>query len=1233
MPTNSVDIRCGGHGPPYSAALHSASRNMSSALRSRAYLDLLNTIAAVKGRLIYARLWSTAGVVAVWAVAAVLIPCLLDNVLHLPATARAVLGPAILLALLACSAYWIIKVHLAKHSDDDAALAIEERFPELQTRVINAVQVGRQADAGDSPFAAALVEESVTQMRQHDLGQTVDKTAVRRRLGMGAAALVTMFAYVFCCNAHFVNATRRFLSPRDYVAPVGLPTLNVTPGDCTLAVGDDLTVKVAIDGKFEPPVQLLRGTGDDGWEKMEMFGAGEAAFELPFKDVRDSFPYRVATARTASPVFTVAVADPPAITVVNVEYHYPAYTDLDVRKCPDCKGDIRALAGTKVKLEAKATRPLGRATFVRDHGEDCSVTIRDRVWMETQFIVERSGSYTLHIADQDGLKNPEPMTRSIIAEPDGPPAIQIASPAQEVKAKKDEVVKIEIAVADEYGVADCELRYRKGEGDECSLNRWKFAPVRASASPTYSLSLGDLELSPGDAVTYWATAADANTLTGPGRSQTEEHVIHITDTDLERQEDIAGLSAGQDSLVSILTRQKRNATQTGELVELLTPGQPFTKRSKRDLTYVKSEQSKIRTDTLGLAKGLPKSHAAVSEGLAALATDEMTAAVHQLEAAVSAPVANRPLKRGKTQEAEATQKEIIERLEAMLGQAEMAERAAKVHDVVRGLDEAIGAQQKIRNETAKPGAQLERLASDQDDVRDRMEALTKKLPVLAEEFDKSDPILAKAFTKLAADTREQKLPELMKQIRNHLDLSEPNEAAAKQDEALSRLKKNAGDLQKALLDNAERKHKKLNDAVAEAVENGRKMLKLEKRIQQEIQELDKMGKDTYSPEEEQKFSKLTEYQQRIEDACKDAAKDLKLLHKHDFTSGLAEEFTEIREHVEASKEALAKKATTKAMEPTQKIIDELEKVCEQPPEADPRLGNSPDRSKQELKPIAPEDCPEELPLGKLPEKLQDIIGNLLEKQEDQQEDVDDMTTNWVVKENEGGKPEEGSKSSYSARGKTGNQQPNSSEISGRSGAGRQGKSSGELVEPETKNIQDDSATPQRITRDPVQAGSVEDKALERESGGTGGGKSGGAGDVGLPGEADTKLDKEMKELARRQRSTRTSSEQLQNALNTLYVPAGHLPQAISLMRDAEGCLECYDLAGASQKQKAAVEVLRKTYREMTGKPYVRSGDISALPKELQRQIRQAKDEKFAPGYEALLQNYYKQISNAGSTGK
>ena len=136
----------------------------------------------------------------------------------------------------------------------------------------------------------------------------------------------------------------------------------------------------------------------------------------------------------------------------------------------------------------------------------------------------------------------------------------------------------------------------------------------------------------------------------------------------------------------------------------------------------------------------------------------------------------------------------------------------------------------------------------------------------------------------------------------------------------------------------------------------------------------------------------------------------------------------------------------------------------------------------------------DMPQTPLPEAYTDLVGNLLKKQKDIQDQIQDSASNqFLTSFPVGGPVLDGQQGTLGGQGKSGNEAPNHNEQSGRSSGGREGMSNGEMNGDTTQTLEGDKADVRR-TNDGFQAGHVKDDGKTGETRATGGGKSGGFSD-------------------------------------------------------------------------------------------------------------------------------------------
>ena len=259
--------------------------------------------------------------------------------------------------------------------------------------------------------------------------------------------------------------------------------------------------------------------------------------------------------------------------------------------------------------------------------------------------------------------------------------------------------------------------------------------------------------------------------------------------------------------------------------------------------------------------------------------------------------------------------------------------------------------------------------------------------------------------------------------------------------------------------------------------------------------------------------------------------------------------------------------------------------------------------------------------------MEDLVGNLLEEEEDLFEEIEDTTAKAGDSADKGAGWDamDGPISNYSAKGVTGNRLPNTSEIGGRSGEGRTGKSSGEFVEEEATG-KGGRRTPTRLSPDSFAKGEVKDSSPEAPTGATGGGKISGSGQEGLEGPVPPEVQRRMGSLAGKQAQLRNKAEGVKAALQVKNYDSFVLDQAIEGMKRVQRDLLAGRYQNALRQKNVVLEDLRGTRMLLQGEVRVRRDASASLPNEVQKDVLDALEKPMPRGYEDYLKRYYERLN-------
>jgi hypothetical protein len=200
-------------------------------------------------------------------------------------------------------------------------------------------------------------------------------------------------------------------------------------------------------------------------------------------------------------------------------------------------------------------------------------------------------------------------------------------------------------------------------------------------------------------------------------------------------------------------------------------------------------------------------------------------------------------------------------------------------------------------------------------------------------------------------------------------------------------------------------------------------------------------------------------------------------------------------------------------------------------------------------------------------------------------------------------------------------------MTGRSGDGRRGKSSGQMVGEASRGL-DGRKTPARVGAERYEPGQIKQQKDQDPHGATGGGKKAGSGRIGLQGGTPPDFVKDMKRLSEKQAGLRERARQVAQRLESAGANTVRLNQAIALMKSAEEDLRDYRYDDAARKRGVALGKLKAALEESREGTSVQLSRARDLPPALRDELLQSTDERYPEGFESLLKSYYRALSEA-----
>ena len=388
-----------------------------------------------------------------------------------------------------------------------AVATAETAFPQFQQRLTTFAERD-----GQDPFIELLAGDALEIARFAEPQEVVTDRRLYMSLGTSVAALAVL-VWIIAAGPGFLGYGASLLWTGPHRDKPALYDLRVTPGDAVVRRHADQMVSALPIGLRSPNVKLYaRFQNSSQWETIAMqqkaTGSFAGGYEFLFGGLADNVEYYVTAGAMTSKHFHIRVTDLPAVKQIRVTYHYPAWTGMPA-EVEERGGDLRAVAGTEAELEISTDRPLHGGQIQLDNGQKVQLAAGPNNVYRGTVKMDRDGVY--HVT---GVEESQPVRVSedffIEARKANPPQISLVRPGRgDYHASPIEEVTVAAKATDEYGLTDMALHYSVNGGPETTVDLLKQKREKQADGST-TISLEAFKMVPGDLISVYATAKDAN---------------------------------------------------------------------------------------------------------------------------------------------------------------------------------------------------------------------------------------------------------------------------------------------------------------------------------------------------------------------------------------------------------------------------------------------------------------------------------------------------------------------------------------------------------------------------------------------------------------------------------------------------------------------------------------------------------------------------------------------------
>lgn len=704
----------------------------------------------------------------------------------LPVFIRVALWGIFFLALSFTFSYFFLRPFIYKPSLEDLAVKVEAQYPELKNRLIGALQLYRHLEVNPEGYSVQMIEKIIEQAdevsRDMNFREVVDKKPLGKisQISFALLGLTLIFTLVF--SSHFNRSLYLFSHPLTQIEAPQKFFFDIFPGDAEVLKYSDVRVGIKTLGQKPQAINLYWKNEGGDWneEKLnrEKIKPSKASaknisrtqpgydFEYILKQVKRDIYYFAKAEGIKSDEYKLQVVDRPRITNLKLYLNYPKYTQLKPQVFDLNDGNIEALAGTKVKIEAESNKELAKGSLVFSDSSKIEMKIEGKK-ASGKILLRKDDSYHIEVEDKSGNKNPEPIEYKITVKDDLSPSVEIIQPGEDRDLTEEMQQPLLIKGSDDFGFTNLLLVYQF-VSDEKEEKNYKLPfkeRLPGELHSDYLWDLSDMGIMPGDVIRYWVELYDNDNFSGPKKGTSSSYTLRHPSLEeiigeIEEQRE-GQLSFLEKNLTEHKELQKRFEELSSELFRQITAlegkSSQLSWEKQKELESLLQKQESLAENLKSLSEEVGKTCDRIEQGNLAtlemlekmselrrlfeeLAPPELKEAMAKLQEALE--TLDRKLVREALQNMNLTSEELLKKLERTIALLKQMQIEQKMENLVK-LAESLAQMQKSINEQMEKAKEeeLSQLSNQEENLKEKTESLEEDLKEL-NDLMKETPLLS-----------------------------------------------------------------------------------------------------------------------------------------------------------------------------------------------------------------------------------------------------------------------------------------------------------------------------------------------------------------------------------------------------------------------------------------------------------------------------------------------------------
>ncbi|MEO9872415.1 DUF4175 family protein [Ekhidna sp.] len=473
-------------------------------------------------------------------------------------------------------------------SDEQAAVEISKHFPEIEDKLINALQLSKQENQA---LLNAAIEKKSAEFKKLVFIQAVD-FRITKKYGLLLLLIATAFVLVSFINPSLItDSSNRIVNFKKEFIPEAPFSFKIKNEKLKAFRGEDFSLNVDIEGDLIPEYVNIFING----KSTKQIKITNAQFSYTFQKIQSQKDIYFEGAGFQSKTYNIEVHDRPDLVSLLIRISEPPYAG-GLSRTVENTGDLTVLEGSQILWEFN-TLATDSAHFTIN-GEKANVSRTSESWFAIDERVMNDGSYQIDLFNRFS-QNKSELTYSIDVIKDEYPDIIAQYFPDSITY---ESISIAGSVSDDYGFTGLFINYRKQNEKNYTKIPLEINKKVRSQSYYVNWSLDTLNINPGQSIEMYISVKDNDGVHGAKETKANSFILKAPSLEdinaiiSEKESDV------EDQLGANKEKAEEIADRLEEIEERLKSEQKFDWQEKKVLNDIIEDREALNKQIEELKK-------------------------------------------------------------------------------------------------------------------------------------------------------------------------------------------------------------------------------------------------------------------------------------------------------------------------------------------------------------------------------------------------------------------------------------------------------------------------------------------------------------------------------------------------------------------------------------------------------------------------------------------------------